>query len=178
MFFDKILLPMENMRSFKPVKSALFILLFVSFKPMLFSQNVTDFTGKWAFDLSKSDLGEGSKYWSGEEILDIIQDAYSINIIKTSIIPGSENISKTDVYKFDGKELILKEDFGTTKENISWAKDGKALIINTLTTTSTREYLIIDSYSLSQDSKTLTITTYSKNSATGESTLKMVYNRK
>jgi hypothetical protein len=139
---------------------------------------VTNFTGKWTFDLSKSNLGEAAQYWSGEEILDIIQDASSIKIIKTSIIPGSENISKTDVYKFDGKELILKEDFGTTKRKISWSEDGKVLIINTLTSTSTRDYLVIDSYNLSQDVKTLTITNYSKNSATGESTLKMVYNRK
>lgn len=166
------------MRTFKLVKLTLFILLFISFKPLLFSQNMTNFTGKWAFDLSKSALGEGAKYWSGEEILDIMQDASSIKIIKTSIITGSENISNTDVYKFDGKELILKEDFGTTKKNIRWTEDGKTLIINTLTSTSNREYLIIDSYSLSQDSKTLTITNYSKNSATGESTLKMVYNRK
>jgi hypothetical protein len=146
--------------------------------PLLFSQNWTNFTGKWAFDLSKSDLGEGAKYWSGEEILDIIQDASSIKIIKTSIIPGSENISKTVVYKFDGKELIVKEDFGTTKRNISWSEDGRILIINALTSTSSREYLIIDSYSLSQDGKILTIKNYSKNAATGESTLKMVYNRK
>jgi len=177
MFYDKILLYMKNKRSFKPLKSALFILLFVSFRPLLFSQNVTDFTGKWIFDLSKSDLGKGAKYWSGEEILDIIQDASSIKIIKTSIIPGSENVSKTDVHKFDGKELILKEDFGTVKKNISWTEDGKMLNINTLTITSTREYLIIDTYSLNQESKTLTITNYSKNSATGETILKMVYNR-
>ena len=162
MFFDKYFYLWKISRSFKPLKLALFILLFVSFKPLLFSQNVTNFTGKWAFDLSKSDLGEGAKYWSGEEILDIIQDASSIKITKTSIIPGSENISKTDVYRFDGKELILKEDFGTTKKNISWAKDGKTLIINTLTSTSKREYLIIDSYSLSQDKKTLTIQTILK----------------
>lgn len=169
---------MKNMRIIKPAKLILFILFFVSFMPLLFSQNVINFTGKWAFDLSKSALGEAAKYWRGEEILDIIQDASSIKITKTAIIPGSENISNTDVHKFDGKELILKEDFGTTKKNISWTKDGKTLIINTLMSTSERDYLIIDSYNLSQDGKTLTITNYSKNTATGESTLKMVYNRK
>ena len=169
---------MENMRPVKSVKLSLFILLFFTFSPILFSQNMTNFTGKWTFDLSKSDLGEGAQYWSGEEILDIIQDKSSIKIIKTSIIPGSESISSTYVYKFDGKELILKEDFGTTKKNISWSEDGKILNINTLTSTSTREYVIIDSYSISQDGNSLTITNYSKNSATGERTLKMVYNRK
>jgi len=154
------------------------IFLFFTSNTPLFFQNRTNFTGKWTFDLSKSDLGEGAKYWNGEEILDIIQDASLIKIKKTSIIPGSENISKTDVYNFDGKELNLKEDFGITKINISWSKDGKTLIINTLTITSNREYLIIDSYSLSQDSKILTIKNYSKNQTTGETTLKMVYNRK
>jgi len=166
------------MQSIKLVKFSLFILFIFTLNPVLFSQNNTNFTGTWTFDLSKSDLGEGAKYWSGEEILDIIQDASSIKIIKTAVIPGSESNSKTDVYKFDGKELIQKEDFGTTKKNISWSEDGKILIINTLTSSSNREYLIIDSYSLSQDSKTLTIKNYSKNSATGEATLKMVYNKK
>ena len=166
------------MKPLKSIKLALFILLVFTLNPDLFSQNVTNLTGKWTFDLSKSNLGEGAKYWRGEEILDIIQDASSIKIIKTSIIPGSENISGTDVYKFDGKELILKEDFGTTKKNINWSENGKTLIINTLMSTSDREYLTIDSYSLSQDGNILTITNYSKNSATGESTLKMVYNRK
>jgi len=165
------------MKSIKLVKLFLFILFFFTLNP-LFSQNRTNFTGKWAFDLSKSDLGEGAKYWSGEEILDIIQDAVSIKIIRTSIIPGTEKISNTDVYKFDDKELILKEAFGITKKNIGWSEDGKILIINTLTSTSNREYLTIDSYSLSQDRKTLTIKNFSKNSATGESTLKMVYNKK
>lgn len=169
---------MKKIQDVKPVKFILFIFLFFTLNPLLFSQTRTDFTGKWAFDLSKSDLGEGAKYWSGEEILDIIQDASSIKIIKTAIIPGSEKISKTDVYKFDGKEVVLKEDFGTTKRNISWSKDGKVLIINTLMTTSSSEYLTNDSYSLSEDKKTLTLTNFSKNSATGETTLKMVYNKK
>ena len=169
---------MENTRPYKSVKLTLFVMLFFTLNPILFSQNMTNFTGKWTFDLSKSDLGEGAKYWSGEEILDITQDESSIKINKTSIIPGSESISATDFYKFDGKELILKEDFGTTKKNISWSEDRKILIINTLTSTSQREYIIIDSYSISQDGNTLTITNYSKNSATGERTLKMVYNRK
>lgn len=169
---------MENVRPLKSVKLSLFILFFFTFSPILFSQNLTNFTGKWTFDLSKSDLGEGAQYWSGEEILDIIQDKSSIKIIKTAQIPGSESISSTDVYKFDGKELILKEDFGTTKKKISWSEDNKILIINTLTQSSTREYIIIDSYSISQDGNNLTITNYSKNSATGERTLKMVYNRR
>jgi len=169
---------MKNLQTFKSVKFTISILLFFTLNPLTFSQNVTNLTGKWTFDLSKSDLGEGAKYWSGEEILDITQDASSIKIIRTSIIPGSEKITKTDLFKFDGKELILKEDFGTTKININWSEDGKILIINTLMLTSNSEYLIIDSYSLSEDSKALTIKNYSKNTATGESTLKMVYNRK
>jgi len=169
---------MENLRPVKPIKLSMLILLVFTVNSVLFSQNVTNFAGKWAFDLSKSDLGEGAKYWRGEEILDISQDASSITIIKTSIIPGSENVSGTEVFKFDGKELIIKEDFGTTKKNISWSNDDKTLIINTLMTTSKSDYLTIDSYSLSQDGKNLTITNYSKNAATGESTLKMVYNRK
>ena len=168
---------MENMRTSKSVFLIFIVLIFVSFKPLLFSQNVTNFTGKWDFDLTKSDLGEGAQYWRGKEILDIIQDASSIKITKTSIIPGSENMSQTNDWKFDGKELIVKEDFGTTRKNIGFSEGGKTLIINTLTTTSSGEYLIIESYSLSQDSKILTITNYSKNSVTGESTLKMVYNR-
>lgn len=166
------------MKPLKSIKLTLFLLLIFTSNLTLFSQNVTNLTGKWTFDLSKSNLGEGAKYWRGEEILDIFQDASSIKIIKTSIIPGSENISVTYVYKFDGKELIIKEDFGTTKKNINWSEDGKTLIINTLMSTSDREYLTIDSYSLSQDGDILTITNYSKNSATGESTLKMVYKRK
>ncbi len=148
----------------------------------LSAQSPTNFSGKWAFDKSRSNPGQGGLFLDGDRILEITQNSTSIIFAETLIREGDEDIKNVDTFNFDGKEKIVKGDFGTTKNTLKWSEDKKILTVTTIMTTVSKgiseDYLVADSYKLSNDGRTLTIESYSKNRATGERTITMVYNKK
>lgn len=163
------------------INFSIFLLILMS-ATTLRAQTPTDYSGKWAFDLANSNLGEGAKYWVGEEVLDITQDSFSLKIAKTFIRAGSADLKNAATYTLDGMEKITKEDFGTTTMSAKWSADNKMVTVSTLITTTgsgiTKDYLVTDTYKLSDNSQTLIIESYSKNDATGERTLTLVYHKK
>ena len=157
------------------------ILIFLLAGSDLKAQTTTDFSGKWKFDLKKSNLGEGTQYWVGDEILDITQNSSSVTVARILLRSGSEDFKSTETFILDGKEKITKEDFGTSRITAKWSEDKKSFTVTNLATTVfngvSKDYLVADTYKLSDKGITLTIESYSKNDSTGERTTTMVYNR-
>jgi hypothetical protein len=177
---------MECMKLFRQkntlIINLLISLFFVLHGSFLQAQTTTDYSGKWAFDLANSNLGEGAKYWVGDEVLDITQDSLSIKIAKIFTRAGSADIKNAATYTLDGIEKITKEDFGTTKMSAKWSADNKMFTISTFITTTgggiTKDYLVMDTYKLADNAKTLIIESFSKNDATGERAITLVYRKK
>ena len=145
--------------------------------PFLHAQTPTDFSGKWAFDKSQSDPGKGGSFLEGDEILQITQTANSITLDRTTKRPGSEDITGSDQYTLDGKESVKKDDFSTTKTMAKWSDDKQVLTITTIMTVKSDDYRTDDSYSLTDQGKTLTIKSISKNPTGGRTTV-VVYSKK
>jgi hypothetical protein len=144
------------------------------------TQIPTNFSGTWAFDKSKSNPGEGGSFLDGDEILVITQNSTSISLEKTLIRQGSDDIKSTDTYNLGGTETIEKSDMGITKKSAKWSEDKQILTITTIMTFSsnitTNEYRVDDSYKLSDNGKTLTNQSISKNPI-GERTIIQVYTK-
>ena len=157
-------------------RSAL-VLLLLSFAPSLNAQTSADFSGKWAFDQSKSDPGKGGSFLEGDVTLQITQTANSITIDRTTKRPESEDITASDQYTLDGKESVKKDDMGTTKTRAQWSEDKQVLTITTIMTVGAADYRTDDSYSLTDQGKTLTVKSFSKN-PTGERTTVSIHAKK
>lgn len=148
--------------------SILSILLFTS---ILNAQTPPDLSGKWAFDKSKSNPGEGGSFLEGEEILDITQTANSITLNRTTKRAGSDDIISSDKYTLDGKESVKKDESCTTKTIAKWSDEKQILRITTIMTFDGVDYRTDDAYSLTDNGKTLTINSTSKNPTGGRKTI-------
>jgi hypothetical protein len=153
------------------------ILSMLLFASILNAQTPTNYSGKWTFDKSQSKPGEGGSFLMSEGILDITQDANSVTLISTTKQKGSDDIIHTDKYTLDGKESIEKGDPFTTKKMAKWSDDKKILTITTIMTYNSVDYRTDDTYSLTDNGKTLTVTSASKN-PTGERKIISVYLKK
>ena len=163
------------------ISKAFLILTMFLFASISVAQTPTNFSGKWAFDKSKSNPGEGGSFLDVDEILVITQDSASISLEKTLKRKDSEDIISTDKYNLNGKETIEKSDMGTTKKVTKWSDNKQILTITTImafiSSVTTNEYRVDDSYKLTDNGKTLIIQSISKN-PTGERTIIQVYNKK
>lgn len=161
-----------------------FLLIFTGFLYDLQAQSPVDFSGKWQFDRAHSDKDRfDSEEYDGTIILEISQNSEGISFSETYIYPDRpEWKTSADIYKFDGKEQITKSSVGTSKKSAKWSPDKQLLTITNTDTQTVKEvlheFVIIDTYSLSADKKTLILERYRKNYVTGETKVKKVYNRK
>jgi hypothetical protein len=143
----------------------------------LYAQTPANFSGKWAFDISKSDPGEGGSFLSSDIIHVITQNPASISIEETIIRQGSDNVISTETFNLNGKETIEKGDFGITKRIAKWSQDKKILTLTTIMTVDSKDYRGDASYKLSADGRTLTVQNEFVN-PTGKSTVIQVFNKK
>jgi hypothetical protein len=160
----------------------LFLMLLVSFIPLK-AQTPVNFSGKWEFDKAKSSPGKLDSGFEGILTRQIVQTPSKITYRDIYARKGSKDWSTTDeLYNLNGKDITKKDGANSRKWSAKWSQDKKTL---TLTYSEifvedgvSREFLIAESYALSDDGKTLTIETYSKNHVTGEKTAKSVYHKK
>lgn len=151
------------------------ILLFAS---ALRAQTATDFSGKWAFDKSKSNAGEGAYFPKENEVtLDITQDANNITINKTIKQKGVVVITVSNKYTLDGKESVTGDSSQPIKTVAKWSSDKKNLTITTSMTIDSVEYRTDDTYSLSNGDKILTIQSIYKDPKAGREQI-LVYLKK
>ena len=159
------------------VHSCFLVFAMILFSSVLIAQNPANFSGKWAFDRSKSDPGKGSSFMYGDLIRNIIQNPASISIEAIVKSPGGEDVSDTQKFNLDGKETIEKTDMGTTKKIAKWSEDKKILTLTTIMLIDSKDYRGDSTYKLSGDGLKLTIQTEFKN-PNGESTVIEVFSKK
>ena len=147
------------------------------------AQSPVNFSGAWEFDRAGSTLVKADPVFEGTEILEIKQNSRTISFAETYIRKGSEDFKTlTDVYKHNGKVYTRKDKIGTSKKSAKWSEDRTALIITNLDRQTLEgvlsDFLMIDTYKLSDDRLILTIERYRKNQVTGETTSILIYHKK
>ncbi len=161
---------------------ASFISFFLLSSATLKAQAPVNFSGKWAYDKSKSNTGNSSLFTDdNERILVITQDATSISVERTLIQPGSDNLTSTDKFNLEGKEIVEKNGTEITKRFAKWSADKNVLTLTTIITfdpsVNTNEYRTDDTYKLAENGKLLTLESFSKN-PTGEGKTVQFWNKK
>jgi hypothetical protein len=159
------------------------ILMLLLSSMALKAQNPTDFSGKWQFDKIKSIPDQIEPDYEGTIIMEITQDAATITFGETYIHPDRPDWKTAiESYNLDGKEQTTKSNVGSNKHSAKWSQDNKVLTITNLDKQKLKgvlqDFLVTDSYYLSDDGKTLTIERYRKNPVTGETNAKKVYLKK
>lgn len=173
---------MKSNTFFKKGRILVVIMLLIS--PIaLMAQTPTNFSGKWQYEKAKSVVDKLEPDFDGIIILEITQNAATISFAEVYKREGSADWkTAVESYKLDGKEQITKHDVGTNKYSARWSADKKVLTITNTDTQKLKgvlqDFIVIDTYSLSADGKTLTIERYRKNPVTGETKAKKVYAKK
>jgi hypothetical protein len=164
--------------------TVLFITMFLVFSTGLKAQSPTNFSGKWEFDKSKSDKDEnGDASFDGKIILQIRQGSDTISFANTYIMPGKPAFNThPDLYLLNGKVTADNSGSDPAKKFVKWSPDKKNLITNFIMTAvvdgASMDFVIMDTYKLSSDGKTLTIEDLHRSKIGGEKTVKKVYNKK
>ncbi len=138
----------------------------------LIAQSVTDFSGEWIQDNSRS-----ADYYKDHNIrVTITQSPEAIAIKTTFIDKNGRESSAQESFNLDGNE-VKKEEYGRVNATSpSWSPDGKVLTTKTTRTVNSQVYGSTTSYSLSDDGHTLTILTVDINP--GQPSLKQVLEKK
>ena len=170
-------------RRYIGVLIALLIILFQFPILTLNAQTPTNYTGKWEFDKTASSPDLIESTYEGTVILQITQNTSTISFKETWKKAGNADFNTaTDTYYLDGKERIKKGGVGTNKNSAQWSEDKKVLTIKNLDTQPLKgvpqDFIVSDTYWLSENGQTLQIERYSKNPVTGETTAKKVYHKK
>ncbi|MBS1976327.1 MAG: hypothetical protein JST46_03090 [Bacteroidetes bacterium] len=149
---------------------------------VLTAQTPSNFSGKWLFDKSASSSESAFSGYPGTITRQITHTASSLTYRDTYVQPGAKDWSTTaEVFKIGKTEVEKHSDQSSTKTT-SWSKDMRSITLNYLTSYKEKggpkESLIAETYTLSDNGKTLTIELYSKNDVTGETRVKDVFRKK
>lgn len=159
------------------------ISMFLLFSMTVKAQIPINFSGKWEFDKAKSSPDLLDSKYDGIVTRQITQTASTIAYRDIYVQKGSNDWATLDeIFNLDGKEQVKKDNSGTLKKSTNWSQDTNVLTLIILLTYSengvSKETLISESYKLSDEGKTLTIESYSKDPITGETKNKAVYHKK
>lgn len=159
------------------------IVMFLLSNMTLKAQTTKNFSGKWDFDKSKSSPELKNSKYEGTVTRQITQNSSTLSYCDIYILKGNDDWKTSDeLFNLDGKEQIQKDDSNTIKKSAKWSQDNLTLTLTYINTYIeegvSKDLLITESYKQSDDGKTLTIETYSKNVVTGESKTKSVYHKK
>lgn len=138
-----------------------------------------NFSGNWAFNESKSIVGEGRGFRSASAMT-VTQDGNTLTNARTRTNQDGESTTTTDKYTLDGKECVNTSGRGPSKSIVTWTADGKALNFATTRTFErdgeTTEMKSTEVWSLT-DPKTLSIVSTFK-MQNGERKATLVYDKK
>jgi hypothetical protein len=85
-----------------------------------------NFSGTWAFNESKSNLGEGRGFRSASQMT-VTQDGNNLSVARVRTNRDGEATTTTEKYTLDGKESVNTAGFGPSKTIVKWSADGKTL---------------------------------------------------
>lgn len=142
-----------------------------------------NFSGSWTFDKAHSSPESDASKYEGKIVRKITQTAATISYKDVYSRPGSSDWSTADeVFGLSGQPQIEKHDKDEVKKYTTWSKDKKSLTLVFQNTYHeggvAKELLIAETYSLSDDGKTLTISRLFKNPVTGETKTVNTYVKK
>jgi|WetSurMetagenome_2_1015567.scaffolds.fasta_scaffold01561_7 hypothetical protein len=160
--------------------SSAMILLLLLISTGLYSQ--TNFSGSWAFNESKSNLGDGGGPRMAATALTVVQQGNTLSIDRTQPSMDGNEMKSSEKYTLDGKESTNPGMMGsTTKSVVTWTKDQKALSFVKNTSMERdgekMEFKATEAWALSADGSTLTIESVF-NSPMGEMKTTLVYSKK
>jgi hypothetical protein len=185
----------KNVKYLQLALSAMIILAFLTMPLSLNGQaGKADFSGAWAFNLDKSDVGggpggppQGQQPPEGRRMggfgggdFTAKQEANLLTVERTFSRPDGESSTTTSKYTLDGKESVNSTGRGESKSTATWSADGKTLKIVTTRTFEIREETrtmnSTEEWTL-KDANTLSIKT-TMETPMGERTSTMVYDKK
>jgi len=183
----KIYLPMRpnqvSSSDHLAVIRACIILLLLLYSTTMLSQSQVNFSGKWTYDKTKSTTGTNNSEYPGTITREITQTDSKLTYRDIYINSGSNPFTSSDiVLNLDGKEEIDKSDPDVTlAKSLKWLQGNKSFTLTFKTKYKMdgvfKEILINDTYTLSDDGKTLTIIGFRK-AELGETKTTEVYNKK
>jgi hypothetical protein len=166
----------NTFRSVLVVTSLAFVVIIATAASLL----KADFSGEWALDQTKSNLGEfGAMMAAGK--LSVKQQGDVITVVRNTTSPMGEMVT-TDNITLDGKESPSTGGMqGSTRKTTSkLSADQNSLTVNSVLNLSfdgnAFEIKGTETWTLSADGKTLTIDATSS-SPMGDNTIKAVYNK-
>jgi len=144
----------------------------------LFAQ--PNFSGSWAFNESKSILGDGPMMSATSMTVDQQEGLISMDLVRPSFDGG--DMKTTEKYTLDGKESVNEGMMGSSVKTItSWSEDKKELrFAKTIAFEMDGEKMemkLDDVWTISDDGKTLTVKSSMK-SDWGEMNTALVYDKK
>jgi hypothetical protein len=170
---------MENKSMFN-LKRGLFVAITLLISAVSFAQSVANFSGSWAFNESKSNLGEGG-FRMISQTLSIAQDDKTLKLERSFTGQDGTERKTTETYTLDGKESVNPA-FNTSKKSIaSWSADKKSLTVSSQMVFEMNgeknEIKTVEVYTLAEGDKALSINSQSTSSM-GERKATMVYDKK
>ena len=169
---------MNRIRIFQVLTvSMIFVLLAIP--SYSFAGDNVDFTGEWALNESKSDLGEGRAFAAFKIV--VKQEGNTLTIERTRSGRDGEERTNSETLTMDGKENISENERGSSTSVVSWSDDG-----TTLTIKATREFNrqgetfemnSTEVWTLAEDGKILSIQS-DISSSRGERSATLVYEKK
>ena len=140
----------------------------------------TNFSGTWAFNAEKSNLGDmGGRGFGGGD-MKVTQETNLLTVATTR--PGRDGgdpVTTTMKYTLDGKESVNTSQRGDSKSTATWSADGKTLTIKTARTIDmngeTRTMNSTEVWTLNGNALTIASTTTTPN---GDRTTTRAYDKK
>jgi hypothetical protein len=160
------------------IKRGFLLLTGLIISSSLFGQ--VNFTGNWAFNETKSNVGEGGTRMVSRKIT-ITQTENSFTIERYFIDRQGQERKTTETYTLDGKESI-NTIFNTEKKSIAtWSDDKKSLNVSSQMVFEMNgqknEIKSVEVYSIDDSSNILTINSHSTSSV-GERKTLLVYDKR
>jgi len=145
----------------------------------LFGQ--ANFSGSWAFNESKSALGEGPMMSASSMTVTQTADLISMDLVQPSF-DGSGDMKRNEKYTLDGKESVNVGMMNSSvKAKTAWSDDKKELKFDKTTTFDMNgekmEMKSTEAWRISDDGKTLSIKSL-LSSPMGDMNMTLVYDKK
>jgi hypothetical protein len=170
---------MKNKRSIY-LYGSLIVTLALLISSTTFGQGAVNFSGSWAFNESKSNLGEGGFRMVSQK-LTIVQDDKTFKLERSFTGQDGEERKSNETYTLDGKESVNPVFNTSKKSTATWAADKKSLTVSSVMVFDMNgeqmEVKTIEIYKLADGDKTLSIDSQSTSSR-GERKAMFIYDKK
>jgi hypothetical protein len=170
---------MKTKENFK-LRALLLVVISCFFSVNGIAQGVANFSGSWAYNESKSVLGEGGFRMISQTVT-ITQNDQSFTLERTFKGQDGEDRKMTEAYTLDGKESVNPV-FNTSKKSKAvWSADNKVLTVSSVMVFEMNgeqnEIKTVEVYKLGDAGKSLTIESKSSSSM-GERIYTLAYDKK